>query len=125
MVVDSLNFVPLGIQEKSRIVLRVIVSQARRTRIAPTRSQSSRVKGFDLVFRLRTETPVASCVRYCVQRLIDAEVGVSVIVRTVSLAKADRVISFRDYRGAECREDCGVETLGTCNVLNGDRNVIK
>lgn len=124
-MVDRFNFVAFWIAQECSVVLRMIISQSRRTVVSSSGRKAGGMERVNLFNRGGPKAPVTARISRCVRGLIDAEIRMAVAIRAVSFPKTDRIGSLVGDDRSESGHDTEVERFNALQALNGDRDVIK
>ncbi len=124
-MVDRFNFVAFWIAQECSVVLRMIISQSRRTVVSSSGRNPGGVERVNLLDGRSPEAPMTAGIGRCVRGLIDAEVRMVVVIRLVPFPKTDGIVPLEGDDRSESGHDTEVERFNALQALNGDRDVIK
>ena len=125
MMVDRFNLIAFWIAQECCVVLRMIISQSRRTVVSSSGRDPSGVGRVNLLDGRSPEAPVTARIGRCVRGLINAQVRMTVAIRTVSLPKTDGIVPLVGNDRPESGHDTDVERFGPFQASNRDRDMIK
>ncbi len=94
VMVDRFDLVVLRITQERGVVVGMIVPWPRRTVVGSSGREPGGVKRVNLRNGRSPEAPVTARIGGCVRGLVNAEIRMAIIIRTVPLPKTDGVGSF-------------------------------